>query len=37
MKLPTFTFKNQAIWMIALSSAPVAIALLVIAIIRLLG
>ena len=36
MKIPTFTFKNEAIWMIAFSLAPAALALLVILIVRIL-
>lgn len=35
MKIPTFTFKTEAIWMIALSVAPFALALLVLVIVRL--
>jgi hypothetical protein len=36
MRIPTFTFKNEAIWMVVLSVAPLAIALLVLMIARLL-
>lgn len=36
MRIPTFTFKNEAIWMVALSLAPIALALLVILILRIL-
>jgi len=35
MRLPAFTFKNEAIWMTALSLAPLALALLVLMIVRL--
>lgn len=36
MRVPTFTFKNEAIWMVALSTVPLAIALLVVLTLRLL-
>jgi hypothetical protein len=36
MRIPTFTFKNEAIWMVVLSVAPIALALLVILILRIL-
>jgi hypothetical protein len=36
MRIPTFTFKNEAIWMIVLPLAPAVLALLVILILRLL-
>lgn len=36
MRIPTFTFKTEAIWMVALSLAPLALALLVILIVRIL-
>ena len=36
MRIPTFTFKNEAVWMVILSLAPAALALLVILILRIL-
>lgn len=38
MRIPTFTFKfkNEPVWMVALSVAPAALALLVILILRIL-
>lgn len=36
MRIPTFTFQNEAIWMAAFSFAPAALALLVILILRIL-
>lgn len=36
MRIPTFTFKNEAIWMLVFSLAPAALALLVILILRIL-
>jgi hypothetical protein len=36
MKILKFSFKNEAIWIVALSSAPLVIALLAIMIVRLL-
>jgi hypothetical protein len=36
MKILKFSFKNEAIWMVALSTAPLAIALLAVVIVRLL-
>lgn len=36
MRIPTFTFKNEAIWMVGFSVAPAALALLVILILRIL-
>ena len=35
MKISKFTFKNEAIWMVVLSAAPVAIALLFLLLVRL--
>jgi hypothetical protein len=35
MRIPTFTFKNEAIWITALSVAPLAFGLLVLMIVRL--
>jgi len=37
MRIPTFSFRNEAIWMVALSTVPLAIALLVVVIVRLLS
>jgi hypothetical protein len=34
MKIPTFTFKNEAIWMVLLSLAPLVLAVLVIVVLR---
>ena len=36
MRIPTFTFKNEAIWMVTLSVAPVIIGVLVITVIWML-
>lgn len=36
MKILRFSFKNEAIWLVALSTVPLAIALLVVVIVRLL-
>jgi len=36
MRIPTFTFKNEPIWMVVFSFAPAALALLVILILRIL-
>lgn len=36
MRISGFTFKNEAIWMVALSTVPLAIALLAVVIVRLL-
>lgn len=36
MKISTFTFKKEALWTIAFSLAPLALALLVILIVRIL-
>lgn len=36
MRIPTFTFKNEAIWMVVFPLAPAVLALLVILILRLL-
>jgi hypothetical protein len=36
MKILKFSFKNEAIWMVALSTVPLAIALLVVVIVRVL-
>jgi hypothetical protein len=35
MRIPTFTFKNEAVWMTALLAAPLVLALLVLVIVRL--
>ena len=36
MRILKFSFRNEAIWMVALSTAPLAIALLIVVIVRLL-
>jgi len=36
MKILKFSFKNEAIWMVALSIAPLAIALLALVVVWLL-
>lgn len=36
MRIPTFTFKNEAVWMMIFSLAPAALALLVILMVRML-
>ncbi len=36
MRITRFSFKNEAVWMTVLSLAPLAIALLTLAIVRLL-
>ena len=36
MRIPTFKFKNEAIWTVVFSLAPAALALLVILILRIL-
>ena len=36
MRIPVFTFKSEAIWMIVLSLAPAALALLVLIVFYLL-
>ena len=36
MRVPTFTFKNEAIWLVVLTLAPAALAVLVILILRIL-
>ena len=36
MKIPAFTFKNEAIWMIGLTTAPLLIAFLALVMVRLL-
>ena len=36
MRIPAFTFKNEAVWMVVFSLAPGAFALLIILILRIL-
>jgi hypothetical protein len=36
MRIPTFTFKNEAIWIVALSLAPLVLAILIIVVLRFL-
>jgi hypothetical protein len=36
MRIPTFTFKNEAIWMVLLAIVPVAIGVIILVVIRLL-
>ena len=36
MKLPTFTFKNEPVWIVVFSLVPGALALLLLIILRLL-
>jgi hypothetical protein len=36
MRIPTFTFKNEALWMVALSFAPAVLGAIVLIVVYLL-